>query len=175
MCGVSVGTLSGETSTAGLSAPRGRTQRLAASCFLCPFWFIPLERCLGGLPAPIPHTHLLVPLRGPGGSQPRGLSSLCSLLLNSRGHSLSWVPAPPSALDKPPSAMLTPEDGAQRAPVFREKTQPQQACARCPCSPDPGPTGSPDSRGAGLFLLSPGSGPPWSRSGPRVCPELPVL
>ena len=50
---VSVGTLSGETSIAGLSAPRGRrTQRLAASCFLCPFWFIPLDTCLGGLPPP---------------------------------------------------------------------------------------------------------------------------
>ena len=128
VCGVSVGTRSGETSIAGLSAPS--LQQDTETCRFLSLVSVlvhPLERCLGGLPAPIPHTLLLVPLRGPGGSPPRGLSSLCSLLLNCRPHSLSWVPAPPSALDKPPSPKLTPEDGAQRAPVFREKTQHQQA------------------------------------------------
>lgn len=154
------GTLSGETSIAGLSAPHGRlTQRLATSCFLCPFWFIPLDRCLGGLPPPIPHTHLLVPLRGQGGSQSQGLSSLCSLLLNSRGHCLSWAPACPLALDKPP-VLCSPQRMGPRGHLSSGRKQHKQACACCPCNTDPGPTcGSPDGRGAGLVFLWPGLGP----------------
>ena len=107
----------------------------------------------------IPSTHLLVPLRGPGGSQSQGLSSLCSLLLNSRSHCLSWAPACPLALDKPP-VLCSPQRMGPRGHLSSGRKQHKQACACCPCNTDPGPTcGSPDSHGAGLVFLWPGSGP----------------